>query len=153
MNANRNTKMQGNAIGISLILVVFILLCLITFGTLSLMLSDADNELSISSAENVVNYYEADMVAQEKLMDIDETLEYVYFEAANDDHYWMLLEEVFSVDSEVELTMEEDGVFLTFYTEVSDIEELVSKIEVCYPALDGYYRIESWNLESTSTLQ
>lgn len=144
------TKMKGNAIGISLILVVFILLCLITFGTLSLMLSDADNELSISSAENIKGYYDADMLAQEQLKEIDETLEGLYWYSANEDQYWERIEEIYTGDDEVEFISENGVIYLSFRTEVSEIEDLVSKIEICYPALEGYYRIEAWNLENTN---
>lgn len=145
-------KMKGNSIGISLILVVFILLCLITFGTLSFMLSNADNEMSISTAENVIEFYNGDMVAQEKLQSIDGILADTYGETSDAAEYFAELEVIFQSDADVEMSIDEDGYYLQFTTTVSDVEVLISQIEIYYPAEEGYYRIESWTLENISSL-
>lgn len=147
-----NRKMGGNSIGISLILVIFILLCLITFGTLSYMLSDADNEMSISSANNIMEYYESEMLAQEKLQEIDETLASAYLSVQNEEEYWATLEAFYGNDEGVEIQIQDGATFLVFQTDISEKEVLISELEVCYPAESGYYRIVSWTLESISDL-
>lgn len=145
-------KMKGNSIGISLILVVFILLCLITFGTLSYMLAESDNEMSISSAENIVEYYNGDMTAQEMLKEVDEVLADTYWMSGDEASYISNLEAAFEDYGAVEVVAGEDGNFVVFTTVISDTEILRSELEICYPATEGYYRVESWTLEYTSGL-
>ncbi|MFI3236906.1 MAG: hypothetical protein R3Y47_02615 [Lachnospiraceae bacterium] len=138
------TSNKGNSIGISLILVVFILLCLITFGTLSFMLADADNDLSISSAENITQYYAADMLAQEELQRIDALLQELYT-TSND--YVQSLEENFD-----DISVEDGDVYLTFSTQVSEQETLISTLLIYTEVETDYYRITSWTLENTANL-
>ncbi len=143
---NKGTK--GNSLGISLILVVFILLCLITFATLSYMLSAKEKELSDSVAENVVMFYEADMIAQERLKEIDEQLFVCYQQAGSQEEYRELV---------VDYCEQVEGLFfketeqvgtITFETQVSEKEELISTLEILYPTSDYLYDIVSWTLES-----
>lgn len=145
-------KMKGNSIGISLILVVFILLCLITFGTLSYLLSSADNDMSITTAENVIDFYEADMLAQEKLQILDGVLEGIYEESKSREAYLDEIEESLEIEDIVSLEICDGDIYLIFQTTVSDVEILLSEIEICYPVEEQYYRIESWTLENISSL-
>ncbi|MFI3208112.1 MAG: hypothetical protein R3Y40_03140 [Eubacteriales bacterium] len=145
-------KMKGNSIGISLILVVFILLCLITFGTLSYLLSSADNDMSITTAENVIDFYEADMLAQEKLQILDGVLEEIYEESKSREAYLDEIEESLEIEDIVSLEICDGDIYLIFQTTVSDVEILLSEIEICYPVEEQYYRIESWTLENISSL-
>lgn len=54
----------GIQVGSSSILVTFVLLCLITFATLSLVTVKGDENLSRDAGENVSAYYEAEKTAQ-----------------------------------------------------------------------------------------
>lgn len=140
-------KKQGNAMGISLILVVFILLCLITFGTLSYMLADIDNDLSISAAENIIEFYEGDMEAQAQLQYIDEVLQEVYNVSDQEDYIDNISYAIDDMEN-VTLDVSTEGNYLIFYTEISEKEVLVSTLEILYPVESNYYRIESWVLET-----
>lgn len=157
---------QGNSMGISLILVVFILLSLITFGTLSFMLANSDDGLSISASENIIEFYDADMLAQEQLQDIDAILANAYEVAESEADYVAMVEEAFANTSNVEIVLHTDAetqegdesqeeieikegiAYLTFQIEVSDKEVLVCTLEILYATGDRYYNIESWILES-----
>lgn len=140
---------KGSMIGVSLIFVVFVLLCLVTFGTLSLMLSEQDNAFSLSVAENVEEFYQGDIVAQEKLKTIDDSLALLYDEASDLDSYQQLLSEV-SQELDVTVIYENEEIFIEFITPISENEELYSKISICYPLYSGgvYYYIDAWNLQS-----
>ncbi len=139
---------KGNTLGIGLILVVFIILCLITFATLSYMLSAKEKELSDSVASSVVLFYEADMSAQEQLQLIDEQLVVYYNQAQNEEEYKTLVA-VYCEETEG-LTFETVGNIgeITFQTDVSEKEKLISKLEIVYPATEYLYDIKSWTLES-----
>ncbi len=138
---------KGNSLGISLILVIFIILCLITFGTLSFMLANNDNNLSISAAENIIEFYDADMVAQESLQGIDALLRELYIDGISEETYVNSVKEAL-LAMELEATVDVETGEITFQTTVSDKEVLVSVLEITYPADGGYYRIISWGLEN-----
>lgn len=54
------------------------MLCLVTFATLSLLTANADYRLSKKVAAKTEDYYEADLLAREYLLQIDESLEELY---------------------------------------------------------------------------
>ena len=72
--AEQTRKQPGTGIGVggSSILAVFVVLCLTTFATLSLVSANADLRLSRKSAESVSAYYTADAGAQALLAQLDE---------------------------------------------------------------------------------
>ncbi|MGX8700863.1 hypothetical protein [Caproiciproducens sp.] len=70
-------RRKGNfhlGVGASSILMIFVVLCLTTFGVLSYVTANADNRISTKNAETVENYYAAAAIAEQKLQKIDETL-------------------------------------------------------------------------------
>lgn len=76
MKKNKNSF--GISVGSSSILVVFVVLCLTTFATLSLVSANADYNLSAKTADATKNYYAADCEAEEKLQAVDAVLKEVY---------------------------------------------------------------------------
>ncbi len=139
-------KSKGSAIGISLILVVFILLCLITFGTLSYLQARADNALSVSAAENTLAFYQADFTAQTTLAQIDASLASAYVASDGVDAYASALQSMYQADDAVQVVQGGDGITVTFTTIVSEKEVLVGTLAVPYPAGETYYTITSWVL-------
>ncbi|WP_444642742.1 hypothetical protein ACRQU7_00100 [Caproiciproducens sp. R1] len=70
-------RRKGNfhlGVGASSILMIFVVLCLTTFGILSYVTANADNKISTKNAETVENYYTATAIAEQKLQKIDEAL-------------------------------------------------------------------------------
>ena len=65
---------MGLGVGGSSLLMVFIIVCLTTFATLSLVSANADEKLSIKTAQAVSAYYQADGRAVERLQQIDQLL-------------------------------------------------------------------------------
>lgn len=62
------------SMGWSSILMIFVVLCLTTFGMLSYVTANADSKISTKNAETVQNYYKADTLVQSKLEQIDKML-------------------------------------------------------------------------------
>lgn len=58
-------------VGASSILMIFVVLCLTTFGILSYVTANADNKISTKNAETVESYYAGTVAAEEKLQKID----------------------------------------------------------------------------------
>lgn len=68
----------GVNVGGSSILVIFVLLCLTTFATLSLVSAQADKKLTDKAAAAAVEFYAADSAAEEKLAAIDKAIKTAY---------------------------------------------------------------------------
>lgn len=62
------------SVGTSSILMIFVVLCLTTFGVLSYVTANADYKLSQKNADAVTAYYQADSKANELLKTIDSQL-------------------------------------------------------------------------------
>lgn len=62
------------SVGASSILMIFVVLCLTTFGILSYVTANADSKISTKNAETVENYYAAATAAEKKLQAIDDSL-------------------------------------------------------------------------------
>lgn len=70
-------KSNGNfqfSVGGASILMIFVVLCLTTFGVLSYVTANADGRISAKNAEAVQNYYKANRQAQTKLEEVDSAL-------------------------------------------------------------------------------
>ena len=65
-------------IGFSSILMVFTMLCLVTFAALSLITANSDYRLSLKVAEKTTAYYEADTAARNYLQQLDLALADLY---------------------------------------------------------------------------
>lgn len=68
-NGNRN-RLPVTNIGITTVITVFLILCLVTFGCLSYMNVKADKQLSDELAAHSHQYYEAVRLANSQLADI-----------------------------------------------------------------------------------
>ena len=62
------------SVGGSSILMIFVVLCLTTFGMLSYVTANADSKISTKNAETVQNYYKANLLVQSKLDQVDSAL-------------------------------------------------------------------------------
>lgn len=124
-------KSYGANVGSSSILLIFILLCLVSFADLSIVSANTDRKLSDKVVSRTTNYYEACNLAEEELSVLDNTLHEAYKSATNSSEYFDLVgqEKTISIPTE-------EG------------ENLVVEVEILYPCATGdvYYRINSYNL-------
>lgn len=70
----KTKRVTGVNVGGASILVIFVLLCLTTFATLSLISANADYALSQKAAQSVSEYYGASAEAESLLAQLDECL-------------------------------------------------------------------------------
>ena len=142
---------DGSSIGTSLILVVFIIICLLTFATLSMLSAKADNTLSLSASEHIAAFYGAEAEAQKKLKEIDDILLSAYQNAENEQDYYDTIYTKFSAESDIKIS-NDNGIFITFLTDISEIEIMKSQIKVMFPTNMGQalYEVQSWQLVNIS---
>ena len=125
-------------VGTSSILLIFIILCLVAFATLSIVSASADYKLSRKVADRTANYYEAANQAERYIASIDKTLQNVYSVAEDEEAYFATV-----------------GRTKSYLIPISDLQSLSVKLELLYPttAEDTFYRIISWQVITTGELE
>lgn len=123
-------------VGSSSILLIFVILCLISFATLSIVSANADAKLSSRVAERTAAYYEACNQAQENIANIDRTLASVYADSFDEDEYFMAV-----------------GHKKTCIVAISDLQTLTVTLDILYPRQEGdpFYRVTSWQVVTDSS--
>ena len=139
-------------IGFSSILMVFTMLCLVTFATLSLITANSDYRLSLKVAEKTTTYYKADAAAREYLMQLDLALADLY--AACDDRQTffekaaILIPELKTEDTlcAEPPMMTDNYLSCTFQVTISDVQKLYVTLKLLYPEHPGdeFYKVTQW---------
>lgn len=128
---NKKKHSFGINIGSASILLIFVLLCLISFAALSIVSANADSKLTAKVLERTNAYYEACNEAETSLAEIDKTLIRVYLASESADDYFVSV-----------------GHSKSFNIAISELQTLVVQIEILYPTRDEdtFYRITKWQV-------
>ena len=149
--------------GLSLLLLIFLSLCLIIFSLLSLSGAAADKSLSQKNADRTTEYYAAVSEANHILAEIDSLLaeELQNTERANNgslssvsDRYLSACHEVLQTRfPDYSVLMNENTLQLTFSAAVTDSQILQVSLSIDYPvfAEDPLYQIVEWTVKNTDT--
>lgn len=131
-------KSYGINIGTSSILVIIVILCLVCFAGLSIVSANADYKLSQKLADRTTAYYQASMLANERLVLLNDSLYEIYMDSADENSYFETIKESFS-DS------------LTFSYPVSDVQALSVTVEPLYPAdsKNRFFNITAYQVITT----
>lgn len=123
-------------VGSSSILLIFVILCLVSFATLSIVSANADAKLSGKVVERTTAYYEACNKAQTDIASMDDTLKAVYADSFDEDEYFMAV-----------------GHKKTYIFPISDLQTLSVSLDILYPEQAGepFYRITSWQVITNSS--
>lgn len=123
-------------VGSSSILLIFVILCLISFATLSIVSANADAKLSRRVAERTTAYYEACNQAQADIAVLDDTLAAAYADSLDEEEYFAAV-----------------GEQKSYTIPISDLQTLSVTLDILYPAASGdpFYRITSWRVISDSS--
>lgn len=125
-------------IGLPSIMLIFVVLCLISFGVLSLVSANADRKLSQKVLERSAAYYDACNMAEEKLCELDTALKKAYQENPDQTDY---LSAISTLPTE-------------FTIEISDIQYLKVTLSYLYPesAQEPFYLLQSWRVVTRDDL-
>ena len=130
-------KSYGVNIGSSSILLIFVILCLVSFAVLSIVSAQTDYKLSCKLAERTTKYYEANNEVESYLRDLQASLEKIYEDSATADDYFALA-----------------GHDTTFSIQLSEQQMLNVHLTILYPGDgNGYYEINTWKVETQDTLE
>lgn len=135
MNNNNSSPKKkqifGMNIGSSSIMLIFVILCLISFAVLSIVSAHADSKLTRKVLERTTAYYEACNEAETALAGVDNTLQNIYASSANEEDYFKTV-----------------GHNKSYAIPISDLQTLQVTIEILYPVHDDdtFYRITNWQV-------
>lgn len=121
-------KIPGVNIGSSSILLIFIILCLVSFATLSIVSSNVDYKLGQKISGRTISYYSACNEAEKAISEMDTTLSDIYSSVSSEEEYFSTV-----------------GHEKDFLIPISDLQNLSIEIEILYPKNrgDSFYKLKS----------
>jgi hypothetical protein len=140
-----NTGKRGGirlSVGGSSILVIFVILTLTTFATLSLVSANADHSLSRKTMSAATEYYAADSRAEEILMHIDTALAGINSGSS----FLEEAEAALAAMDGVSTKRNGDSLFISYTVPVNDIQELFVVLSVT-DSTERYRRVE-WRVRN-----
>lgn len=137
-------------IGSVSLLMTFIVLCLVTFSTLSLSGSVSEYHYSQKLAEHNTDYYNASNEATAVLMEIDDILHSAYTQDQSQ-YYLKACEQLERLDR-ITADFSKDIPTITYEVPVSESQVLRVALSLNRPdqVKEGYYRITSWKEAAAS---
>ena len=138
MSNSSRKKQFGMNIGSASILLVFVILCLVSFAVLSIVSANADSKLSTRVLERTTAYYNACNQAEQSLAGMDKTLRRMYESSDSKEAYFAAV-----------------GHGKSYVIPISDLQSLQVTIEILYPesSEDTFYRIAAWQILNMDELQ
>ena len=127
----KKKSFSGINIGSASMLLIFIILCLVSFATLSIVSANADKKLSEKIARRTQNYYKACNSAEEALAELDNALQSQYADTADRDTYFKAT-----------------GQEKSYTFPISETQILCVDVEIFYPTEpeDTFYEITGWHV-------
>ena len=134
----KKTQFSMN-VGLPSILLIFVTLCLVSFGILSIVSANSDLKLSQKVLTRTTNYYKTCNQAEEILAEVHRQLLEAYFSCDSEDIYFQKIKTISTSYS---------------YT-ISELQELHISLRFVYPSSsDGtFYEIETWQIVTTDNLE
>lgn len=128
----------SNGVGSSSLLVIFVILCLVSFATLSIVSANADYKLSNKVLDRTTAYYDASNQAEQQLAQLHQTLAAAYADSLTEEEYFL-----------------ETGHDVSYQFPISDLQSLEVKVGIVYPKAEGdaFYQIRSWQVILTGDLE
>lgn len=138
-------------IGTSSILVIFILLSLVTFASLSFLSARSDYLLSLKMAKRTTDYYEADRRSAYYLANVEGILSKQYALYDNQADYEAALTLMFADNDAFTIDTTVSPAIISYTMAISDTQNLYVELELNYPSIqdEALYHIITWRTFST----
>lgn len=147
------------SIGFSSIMMVFIMICLVTFAALSVLTANSDHRLSKKMADKTTAYYQADTIAKGVACQIDQALASLYAECGDETAYYSsisperLVMDMPNKVQNVSVDLEQEMPVVSYQVTISDIQTLYVTLEIHYPKSgeENFYEITGWQTKTDHT--
>lgn len=151
MGAKRKVRMS---VGVSSMLMIFVVLCFTTFGVLSYVTANADARLTQKNQQSAEAYYAADVQVEETLAAIDTQLFAARKDALREQNaqqaYSRLVGAVTVPGSDVSVAIEKEKAVASFTVPVSDGQQIKVALDVALnPSAAQRYKVTQRQLVNT----
>lgn len=126
-------------IGLPSILLIFVILCLVSFGVLSLVSANSDLQLSKKILARTTNYYETCNEVEEMLADVQQQLSDTYLNCDSEEIYWDKIQTI----------------PCSYSYKISELQELHISLRFIYPSdqNDVLYEIKAWQIITENNIE
>lgn len=130
-------------IGFSSIVMVFIMICLVTFATLSVLTAHSDYRLSQKMADKTTAYYKADAIARDMVELLDNQLFEIYLEGSSSDYFYETVAATdFSANApsdihNITLKDLDDDTILSYEVPISEVQTLHVSLQIRFPLAES----------------
>lgn len=134
--ASQNSSHEFNINpGLTSILLIFAILCLVCFAALTYVSANSDRKLNDKVITRTTEYYTACNTAQEVISQIDAELLDAYKNTSDSQEYFDIT-----------------GTYRSFFVNVNSTQNLYVSIEIQYPETDtdSFYAISEWYVDNIS---
>lgn len=141
-------------IGTSSLLVIFIVLCLVIFATLSVVSAHADYKLSQTLDDRTKNYYLASNQAENTLNTIDNRLLFIYHNSSSELDYFNKCQAQLKQTGD-EFNYNPVNRSISYTQVISSNLVLTVALDVIYPNSENnrFYKLTSWQESNTASWQ
>ena len=146
-------KKRFSNFGMSTILVVFAMMCIVTFSVLAFITANSDYKLSCRVAENNSSYYQKCVEINNEIAEIDQILYSAYTSTSSRKDYFNTAASMLS-DENGSLTQDDTSTTFDISRQITDKQSLYVTLEIIYPShqKDNFYKIKKWQLTTDTSL-
>ncbi len=141
---NENSKLNVSSFGFTTIILLFVMICVVTFSVLSYTTALSDYKLSKKVADKTTNYYEAEKRAYDRLSDIDKMLTDNYYNTTKKEDFFLVI--IPKLEEYGIIEENESGYIFSIDEKISENQYLSIKLSLNYPEDNGdlFYKITEW---------
>lgn len=142
----QNKHKGGINIGTSSVLVIFVLLALVTFASLSYLSAKSDYTLSKEAADRTASYYDANRMAEIYMANIEGLLSKHYATCSGEEDYYNGIESLFADNDNIIVSGNGSDVKLDYSVAVTEGQNLEVSFKIHYPTNDdtNLFYIHKW---------
>lgn len=142
----QNRHSGGINIGSSLILVIFVLLSLVTFATLSYMSAKSDYRLSKEAADRTASFYDANRMAELYMANVEALLENQYSLSSVETQFYEGIERTFAENDNINVVTEDNAVYLEYKVHITNGQNLQVRLRTNYRQNEAepLFYVEKW---------
>ena len=159
MPVKKKKKYRFSNFGFSTILLTFVMMCIMTFGVLSLVTANSDYKLSKKTAEKASGYAEARETSYTRLSKLDEILQEIYSTNPTEENYETLVMEALEANDLstflVSPSEEDTDLSMRLHWEIPTTDTQHLSVTVKLYSLSeissSFYEIEEWETAHTES--
>ncbi len=143
----RTARFTGLGVGSTSIVMIFVVLCLTTFSTLSYVSTRVSTKLIEKNIAHIDEYYQADTSAKETLAEIDNTI----YLSMNSKDYELNLTSAFETENNIILTPQNNGYSIAYSIYINETQTLDVELLAPIARSTKRYEVLAWKVNTANS--